>query len=107
MSTKYIGMVLRARRKEKQLSQVEMGKVLDVSTAIISQVESGEGKIAFHWIQDYLEAYGMSSECYPAFVKLLYPAEWVELLRRKKNLGEEWQALDDKVELLINSGQFR
>lgn len=107
MSTKYVGLVLRARRKELQLSKVEMGKMLAVSTATISMFESGECKIAFHRIQNYLKAYGFSSDCYPLFVKLLYPVEWEDILLMKKKLGEDWQVLDNKVELMINSGQFK
>lgn len=107
MAAKYIGLVLRSRRKEMQLSQSEMGKMLRVSAATICLVESGGGKIAFHRLQDYLEAYGLSSESYPAVVKLLYPDKWEDILRMKQKIGEDWQELNNKVELLINSGQFR
>jgi len=61
ISRKYIGLVLRACRKEIQLSQVEMGEVLQISPSTINQVESGDVKIAFHKIQDYLGAYGLNS----------------------------------------------
>ena len=49
----------------------------------------------------------MSSDCYPLFVKLLYPIEWEHLLIMKEQLGEPWEVLEDKVELMINSGQFK
>ncbi len=107
MSTKFTGLVLRARRKEIQRSPIEIGGMLDVSTGTISMVESGEDRIAFHRIQDYLDAYDLNSECYPAFVKLLYPDEWENILRMKEVIGEDWHALDNQVDLLINSGQFR
>lgn len=107
MSNKYIGLVLQARRKEIRLSQVEMGVVLDVSTTTISMVENGKSKIAFHSITDYLDAYRLSSDCYPIFVKLLYPIEWEHLLIIKEQLGEPWRDLDNEVEVMINSGQFK
>ena len=106
MSTKYIGLVLRAHRKKAQQRQEDIGKRLHVSAPAISRIESGEGKIAFHEIEDYLAAYGLSSECYPVFVKLLYPDEWENILRTKEAFGEDRMALDKKVEALINIGQF-
>jgi hypothetical protein len=70
-------------------------------------VEKGERKIAFDRIQNYLAAYGLSSDCYPLFVKLLYPIDWEHLLIMKEQLGEPWEALEDRVELMIDSGQFK
>jgi transcriptional regulator with XRE-family HTH domain len=107
MSSKYIGLVLRARRNEIRLSQVKMGVLLDVSTTTISMVENGKSKIAFHRIPDYLEAYRLSSDCYPIFVKLLHPIEWEHLLIIKEQLGEPWRDLDNEVEVMIDSGQFK
>jgi transcriptional regulator with XRE-family HTH domain len=85
MPTKYIGLVLRARRKALLLSQTEIGKILDVATSKICMVENSQRTIALHRIQDYLEAYRLSSNCYPVFVKLLYPLEWEQQLVLKDN----------------------
>ena len=73
------------------------GKRLHVSAPKISRVESGEGKIAFHEIEDYLAAYGLSSECHPVFVKLLYPDEWENILGTKEEFGEDMKALDKRL----------
>lgn len=105
--TKYIALVLRARRKEIGISQAEIGAMLNISRTTISMVEKGERKITFDRIQHYLAAYGLSSDCYPLFVKLLYPLDWEHLLIMKEQLGEPWEALEDKVELMINSCQFK
>lgn len=43
--TKYIALVLRARRKEIGISQAEIGAMLNISRTTISMVEKGNARL--------------------------------------------------------------
>lgn len=107
MAARYIGVVLRARRKELMLSQAEVGEMLNVSATTISMIEKGEQEIPFQKIEHYLVAYGLSSACYDVIVKLEYPSKWDDIVAMEDHMGKNGKALDNKVELMINSGQFK
>lgn len=107
MAARYIGVALRARRKELMLSQDEVGEMLNVSATTIGMIEKGEEEIPFQQIENYLVAYGLSSAYYDVIVKLEYPSKWDDILARADHMGKDGKALDNKVELMINSGQFK
>jgi len=104
---KFVGTVLLARRKEVALTQAEVGNRLDVSTTTINMIERGVHKVPFPRIHDYVQVYKLSEDCCAVFIKLLYPSEWHEILVMMGQSGEDWESVDDQVELTINEGNFR
>ena len=104
---KFVGTVLLARRNEVALTQAEVGNILDVSTTTISMIERGVLNIPFPRIHDYVQVYELSEDCCAVFIKLLYPSEWHEILVMMGHSGEDWKSIDEKVDLVINEGNFR